>query len=241
MAKCDHCHTRKGKRPCPFLKGHICSTCCGENRGVRFDCPRDCPYFGPPERAESAAPATARAPGAPGGATQAPAAGGRRAPAAAAQAELPGEAAAAPDLSRYQRFLSADKRALADLMARIEFILARYDRGRRGLTDADVVAGLEYLRRRSSPILAVERFAPELGVFLEKALAEMYRGAAAPGPYDLIEVLDHMIATARNFGPPAGRRYLEQAALLEERSRAAGGESAGAAEAAPGPRIILPR
>ena len=45
MPKCDYCHTRKGKRTCPALSGSICPTCCGEHRGVRLDCPTDCPFF----------------------------------------------------------------------------------------------------------------------------------------------------------------------------------------------------
>jgi hypothetical protein len=219
MSKCDHCHSRKGKRACPYLKGHICSTCCGENRGVRFDCPRDCPYFGPPlGRAEQTAP--------PAGAVEKPAAG-----------------EPAPDLSRYQRFSGPERRALADLMARLELVIARYDLERRGSTDSDVVLALEYLRRRASPIVAVERFAPEMGVFLEKTLTEIYRGRPAPGPYDLIEVLDHLIGTVRRFGAAGSRLYLEQVALFEKHYSAAarqGGPEGGPANP-PGSRIILPR
>jgi len=252
MAKCDHCHDRKGKRACPYLKGSICSVCCGENRGVNFDCPRDCPYFEPAPGRETAAAGTARpstgSEAARPAPPPAPAAAGspridgapvsNRTPPAALGAAPEGAAVSAPDLSRYQKFLSGERRVLADLMARIEFMIARYDRERRGLTDGDAVLGLEYLRRRVGPIIAVERFAPELGAFLEKAVAEMFRSAPAPRPHDLSEVLDHLIGIARNFGPPGGRRYLEQVGLLEASSRAASAEPP---SEPPGPRIILPR
>ncbi|HZC67599.1 MAG TPA: hypothetical protein VE201_03175 [Nitrospirales bacterium] len=42
---CVYCHTRKGKRSCPALSGLICSTCCGENRLTKINCPADCPYL----------------------------------------------------------------------------------------------------------------------------------------------------------------------------------------------------
>jgi hypothetical protein len=149
-------------------------------------------------------------------------------------------------------------------MGRLEFLIARYDQGHQGLTDLDALHALEYLRRRASPILAVERFAPHMGQYLEKALTEMLRGGPAPGPYDLVEILDHLIEVVRNFGPPGSRRYLEQVALLEQHSRAlgqgaagqgpagqaarpkgepAGGARSGSAGGAPpsGSRIIRPR
>ncbi len=43
--RCVYCHTAKGKRACPALGGLICSTCCGENRLTKIDCPADCPYL----------------------------------------------------------------------------------------------------------------------------------------------------------------------------------------------------
>lgn len=45
MSKCSYCHERKGKRPCPALGGHICSSCCGEHRLTRVSCPSDCAYL----------------------------------------------------------------------------------------------------------------------------------------------------------------------------------------------------
>jgi hypothetical protein len=43
--KCVYCHIGKGKRACPALNGLICSTCCGENRLIKINCPGDCPYL----------------------------------------------------------------------------------------------------------------------------------------------------------------------------------------------------
>ncbi|MEE9229993.1 MAG: hypothetical protein V3U86_04745 [Acidobacteriota bacterium] len=214
MVKCDHCHQRKGKRICPYLDGHICSTCCGENRGVNFDCPRSCPHFGPPAgRGDDRADATA---------STTPASTGSQNPtprAATGSAAAAATAEPTPDLSRYQKYLSSNRRTLADLMARIEMAMAQFDRQRRGLTDADAVATLEFMRRRASPITLVEKFAPEMGVFLEKAIVESYHGGSAPGTYDLMEVLDHLVGIARNFGPEGSRRYLDEVALFFKHSR----------------------
>jgi hypothetical protein len=252
MSSCDHCHSRKGKRACPFLHGHICSVCCGENRGVKFDCPRDCPWFEPAAAAPSAG-SSAAVPGRVGSAGP----GGSPAPGAAAASHATTQAVPSgplPDLSRYQKFLGSGRRLHADLMGRLEFLIARYDQGHRGLADLDALHALEYLRRRASPILAVERFAPHMGQYLEKAVTEMLRGGPAPGPYDLVEILDHLIEVVRNFGPPGSRYYLEQVALLERHSRTAGQDApetedpagraqAGATGGAPptGSRIIRPR
>jgi hypothetical protein len=237
MSSCDHCHSRKGKRACPFLRGRICSVCCGENRGVKFDCPRDCPWFEPAGASASAGAAAAPSAGAVASSAS---------PAGRAATPPPAAAAPLPDLSRYQKFLEPGRRVQADLMGHLEFLIARYDQGHQGLSDIDVLHALEYLRRRVSPIIAVERFAPHLGQFLEKGVAEMLRGGPASGPYDLAEILDHLIEVVRNFGPPGTRRYLEQVALLERHSRAAGQAaqpSGGAGGGAPPPasRIIRPR
>jgi hypothetical protein len=232
MAKCDHCHERKGKRACPHLDGHICSTCCGENRGVNFDCPRSCPYFGPPAgRGDDSAakPALSSKPPAATRSTSGQKGGGS--PPAAAAAEP------VPDLSRYQRYLSSNRRVLADLMARIELAIASFDRGRRGLVDTDAVAALQFMRRRASPITTMEQFAPEMGIFLEKAIVESYRGSPAPSPYDLMEVLDHLIEIARNFGPAGSRRYLDEVALFEKHSRSTSG---GDDPSGGSPSIIVP-
>ncbi len=217
MAKCNHCQQRKGKRACPYLHGHICSICCGENRGVNFDCPRECPYFGPPLRREAASEASPQAERARQGTT--PSAAAAAPSGAFAPAEPP-----APDLSRYQKYLAANRHPLADLMARIELALARYDQERRGLTDADAVSALEFMRRRASPITIMERFTPEMGVFLEQTVLKSYQGRPAPAPFDLMDVLDHLIETARKFGPSGSRRYLDEVALFEKHSRKAGGE-----------------
>jgi hypothetical protein len=45
VGECAYCHARSGKRACPALTGVICGPCCGQHRGVRIDCPSDCPYF----------------------------------------------------------------------------------------------------------------------------------------------------------------------------------------------------
>jgi hypothetical protein len=42
---CAICGIRKEKRFCPALHGRICPQCCGEQREVTLDCPRDCPYL----------------------------------------------------------------------------------------------------------------------------------------------------------------------------------------------------
>lgn len=42
---CAICETRKEKRFCPAVHGRICPQCCGEQREVTLDCPRDCPYL----------------------------------------------------------------------------------------------------------------------------------------------------------------------------------------------------
>lgn len=45
MTACVYCHQDKGKRECPALGGRISPSCCGENRGVRIDCPPECRYY----------------------------------------------------------------------------------------------------------------------------------------------------------------------------------------------------
>ena len=45
MSKCVYCHERKGKRPCPALRGAICSQCCGTYRVVSIACHSDCVYL----------------------------------------------------------------------------------------------------------------------------------------------------------------------------------------------------
>lgn len=42
---CAICETRKEKRFCPAVHGRICPQCCGEQREVTLDCPRDCVYL----------------------------------------------------------------------------------------------------------------------------------------------------------------------------------------------------
>ena len=42
---CAICEIRKDKRFCPAVHGRICPQCCGEQREVTLDCPRDCPYL----------------------------------------------------------------------------------------------------------------------------------------------------------------------------------------------------
>ena len=42
---CAICEKRKEKRFCPAVHGRICAQCCGEQREVTLDCPRDCVYL----------------------------------------------------------------------------------------------------------------------------------------------------------------------------------------------------
>lgn len=42
---CTLCETRKEKRFCPAVHGHICAQCCGEQREVTLDCPSSCVYL----------------------------------------------------------------------------------------------------------------------------------------------------------------------------------------------------
>jgi len=43
--KCIKCGKKRGTRKCKSLGGYICAQCCGENRGIRINCPSDCLYF----------------------------------------------------------------------------------------------------------------------------------------------------------------------------------------------------
>ena len=42
---CKICEVRRAKRPCPAVRGEICSLCCGREREVTLDCPLDCEYL----------------------------------------------------------------------------------------------------------------------------------------------------------------------------------------------------
>jgi hypothetical protein len=42
---CTLCEQRKEKRFCPAIHSRICPQCCGENREVTLDCPRECSYL----------------------------------------------------------------------------------------------------------------------------------------------------------------------------------------------------
>jgi hypothetical protein len=42
---CPICGKRKAKRLCPARAESICTVCCGTEREVTIDCPRDCPYL----------------------------------------------------------------------------------------------------------------------------------------------------------------------------------------------------
>ena len=42
---CAICEKRKEKRFCLAVHGRICSQCCGEQREVTLDCPRECVYL----------------------------------------------------------------------------------------------------------------------------------------------------------------------------------------------------
>ena len=42
---CPICEKRKEKRFCPAVHGRICAQCCGEQREVTLDCPRECVYL----------------------------------------------------------------------------------------------------------------------------------------------------------------------------------------------------
>ena len=42
---CALCETRKEKRFCPAVHGHICPQCCGEQREITLDCPSSCVYL----------------------------------------------------------------------------------------------------------------------------------------------------------------------------------------------------
>ena len=42
---CAICHTRRPRRYCPGVRGHICPVCCGTERENTVSCPLDCPYL----------------------------------------------------------------------------------------------------------------------------------------------------------------------------------------------------
>jgi hypothetical protein len=45
IVSCAICEKRKEKRFCPAIHGRICPQCCGEQREVTLDCPRECGYL----------------------------------------------------------------------------------------------------------------------------------------------------------------------------------------------------
>src|SRR4051812_6216477 len=45
QAACAICNTRRPRRYCPGVSGHICPVCCGTERENTVDCPLDCPYL----------------------------------------------------------------------------------------------------------------------------------------------------------------------------------------------------
>jgi len=53
---CAICEKRKPKRFCPAVHGHICPQCCGEQREVTLDCPRECVYLQQARQHEKARP-----------------------------------------------------------------------------------------------------------------------------------------------------------------------------------------
>lgn len=42
---CAICNTRRPRRYCPGVAGHICTVCCGTERENSVRCPLDCPYL----------------------------------------------------------------------------------------------------------------------------------------------------------------------------------------------------
>jgi hypothetical protein len=42
---CVICNTRRPRRYCPGVMGHICPVCCGTEREQTVSCPLDCPYL----------------------------------------------------------------------------------------------------------------------------------------------------------------------------------------------------
>ena len=61
---CAICEIRKEKRFCPAVHGRICPQCCGEQREVTLDCPRECPYLVQAREHEKPRPADQMDPGA---------------------------------------------------------------------------------------------------------------------------------------------------------------------------------
>ncbi len=53
---CAICEKRKPKRFCPAIHGHICPQCCGEQREVTLNCPRECVYLQQARQHEKARP-----------------------------------------------------------------------------------------------------------------------------------------------------------------------------------------
>jgi len=45
MGVCVYCGKDRGRRECPALGGLISTSCCGQHRGIRIDCPPHCKYF----------------------------------------------------------------------------------------------------------------------------------------------------------------------------------------------------
>ena len=45
QSACAICNTRRPRRYCPGVTGHICPVCCGTERENTVACPLDCPYL----------------------------------------------------------------------------------------------------------------------------------------------------------------------------------------------------
>jgi len=170
--KCIKCGKKRGVRECKPLKGYICAQCCGENRGIRINCPSDCPYFQNHEKYQEKKSAIEN---------------GKR------------------YLQRYANYINEGKRKLAELMGLIEFQIYQYYKNKTNTTDEDILADLNFLRRRASPIFVPEMSGISLGEYLWRDIEKFLKEKGEIfSSQEIIEVVENTIKFVSSFKDKKG-------------------------------------
>ncbi|MEA1965509.1 MAG: hypothetical protein U9O41_10380 [Candidatus Aerophobetes bacterium] len=175
--KCIKCGKRRGTRNCKPLGGYICSQCCGENRGVRINCPSDCAYFHNHEKYQEK------------------------------KLAIENEKCY---LKRYAHYTNEGKRNSAELMGFIEFRIYQYYKNKTNTTDEDILADLNFLRQKASPIFIPQMSRLSRGEYLWKDVEEFLKGKENAGEMfssqEIVEVIENIIKFVSSFKHKKGSK-----------------------------------